>query len=422
MSENKFKKDYSVGDLTDIIINSESKYETFIKVKTYQKGLVFLNLPNVIQIEFAKIMRISRIIKIIKYLDTDDTLEFLQHFSKKKQKRILAELDKSQKNNYEYLLNFDSETAAGLMNIDYILITPKIEIEKLRDKIRRLILKNNQTPLILVKNFNGKLLGHIPISKLILEQEYKIEEYVEPIPTVYFDEDYEEVIEVIKEENADEIVVLDSEDSVIGYIDSTHLLRVAEKKNQEELYKFAGVKNDEDILDDAKYKIKSRWLWLLINLFTAFLAAGVIGLFEDTLSKFVLLAVYLPIIAGMGGNAATQTLAVVIRGIVLHEIDLKGRLKIIKEEVLAALTNGLITGIVVAIIAYLYNGLFMLGVIVFLSMIVNLIIAAFFGTIVPFILKKFDIDPAIAATVFVTTATDIFGFLTFLGLAELLLF
>jgi len=160
---------------------------------------------------------------------------------------------------------------------------------------------------------------------------------------------------------------------------------------------------------------------LIINLATAFLAASVVSLFQETISAFVLLAVYMPIVAGMGGNAGTQTLAVVVRGLALKEIELKTAKRVIINEIIAGGINGIINGILVAAVAILWNKNPMFGLVIGLAMVINLIIAGFFGAIVPLIMKQLGKDPASSATIFITTATDVFGFLSFLGLATILL-
>ncbi len=407
-------------DFTDRILNSNDKYKTFLTVPTKKKGYVFLNLPVHIQEKFARIMNVSRIIKIIKYLDHDDIVDFLLPFTDKKKKRILKELEDDKRKKVEYLLKFDHETAAGLMNVDFILTDYKQDIEKLQRKVRRNIKKNKEAPLILVK-LEGDKYGYVPLENFILDKLNDIKTVVEELPTVRYDEEHAEVIEKVKEGDFEYIVVIDDDNAVLGYIDISYLFRVSEKLKNEELYKFAGVKKEEDLLDSAKLKIKSRYLWLLINLVTAFMAAFVITLFEDTLSSLVILAAYLPIIAGMGGNAAIQTLTVVIRGIVLHDIDLKKRYYLLLQETLAALFNGVLNGLIVGFAAYIFNGMWMLGVVVFLALVLNLCLAAIFGTITPLVLKKFDIDPAVAGTVIVTTVTDVLGFFIYLGLAQMLL-
>ena len=214
---------------------------------------------------------------------------------------------------------------------------------------------------------------------------------------------------------------MDEVGSILGIIYSDDILKIIEKKSADNLYGFAGVSEEEDIYDSPLTKVKNRYKWLLINLVTAFLAAAVVSLFQDTISAFVLLAVYMPIVAGMGGNAGTQTLAVVVRGLALKEIELKTAKRAIINEVIAGAINGAINGILVALVAWLWNGSFMLGIIVFIAMIVNLIVAGLFGAVIPLALKAIGKDPASSATVFITTATDVCGFFVFLGLASILL-
>ena len=179
--------------------------------------------------------------------------------------------------------------------------------------------------------------------------------------------------------------------------------------------------DEETVTDPATRKIQLRYKWLIINLGTAFLAAFTVGQFESVLSKFVLLAVYMPIVAGMGGNAATQTLAVMVRGIALKQIDLKTAYRTLRSELGSGLVNGLINGLLVAAVVLIMNGDVKIAFILAIAMIINLLVAAFFGTLVPLIMSKLKKDPAASATIFITTATDVLGFMAFLGLATLIL-
>jgi magnesium transporter len=207
----------------------------------------------------------------------------------------------------------------------------------------------------------------------------------------------------------------------MGIIYSDDVLKILREKESSSLYDFAGVSQEESVYDSARVKIKYRYKWLIINLGTAFLAAFTVGLFDETISKYVLLAVYMPIVAGMGGNAATQTLAVLVRGISLKQIDLKNMWRTLNSELNSGLFNGLINGLIVAVVVTIKDGDFKIGLVLAMAMVINLLIAAFFGTIVPLIMKRLGKDPASSATIFITTATDVFGFVTFLGLATLLL-
>jgi len=205
----------------------------------------------------------------------------------------------------------------------------------------------------------------------------------------------------------------------MGVIYVGDFLRVIEDQTGETLYEFTGVREEESILNGPVSKVRYRWL--IINLGTAFLAAGAVGLFEDTIAAFTLLAVYMPVVAGMGGNAGTQSMAVTVRGIALEQISLSTGGRAVINEILAGAANGLITGVLVVIIAAVFNKSPMLGLVLGISMVLNLIIAGFFGTLIPLLLDRIGKDPAASATIFITTMTDVPGFFIFLGLPQTVL-
>jgi magnesium transporter len=215
--------------------------------------------------------------------------------------------------------------------------------------------------------------------------------------------------------------VLNDGGNVLGIIYSNDILKLIQEKEASSLYDFAGISQEESVTDSANRKAENRYRWLIINLGTAFLAAFVVGMFEHTLQKYVLLAIYMPIVAGMGGNAATQTLAVLVRGIALKQIELKTAWKTLRSELGAGLINGIINGILVAVVVVTVNHDVKIAAVLGLAMIINLLVAAFFGTLVPLIMSKLGKDPASSATIFITTATDVLGFLVFLGLATAVL-
>jgi magnesium transporter len=249
----------------------------------------------------------------------------------------------------------------------------------------------------------------------------KIGKYVKRLLTIRSSASHKEVVEFFRSHPHNKVAVLDENNNVVGIIYSDDVLRLLQEQESSSLYGFAGVSAEENVTDPAKRKVKFRYKWLIINLGTAFLAASVVGLFEETITKYVLLAVYMPIVAGMGGNAATQTLAVVVRGIALKQIELKNAFRTLKNELGAGFINGLINGFLVAFIVLVKDREPAIALILALAMVLNLIVAALFGTIVPLIMQKLRKDPATSATIFITTATDVLGFLAFLGLATLIL-
>lgn len=417
----KNEKFMKSSDYLDLVLNSDSPINDFFLVPLSEQGKVFLQLSKSLQGEFSEIFTVEDILIMFKHLSPDEVTDFLQKLPSKKHLTVSKKLDENLKDKVDYLLKFDPKSAAGLMSFNYIVVHRDSKVSILYDKLKRVIKKGKRMPTVLVKDDDNCLLGIIPFKHFLLNRPKTLLECVEEVPKVYFDEHYDDVVKSVNNSNHRNLVVVDYENHIIGILEIASLLKVIEEEKTSEVYGLAGVRREEDILDSAFAKFKSRYKWLCLNLFTAFMAAGIVSMFEETLTKLVLLAVYMPVVAGMGGNAATQTLAVVVRGISVHEIDFKNKISVLKNEALAGVMNGTLVGVIVAIIAGLWNDMWLLGVVVGVSMVINLFIAGFFGTILPFILKKFNVDPAVAATVFVTTATDVVGFFVFLGLAELIL-
>jgi magnesium transporter len=251
-----------------------------------------------------------------------------------------------------------------------------------------------------------------------------LSDYVQETPYVRYDRDDEAVLEVFKQNRERSVAVLDEEEDILGVIHAQDLFQMLEETRGETLYEFTGVAEEESVLDGPGTKVRRRYKWLILNLGTAFMAAAVVGLFESTIAAVAILAAYMPVVAGMGGNAGTQAMAVTVRGISLDEVSLKTGKRVIFNEVAAGAANGAITGLLVAVIAIAFSfGEFgvLLGVVIGVSMVANLIIAGFFGALTPLILDRLGYDPATSATIFITTATDVLGFFVFLGLAQVLL-
>ena len=289
--------------------------------------------------------------------------------------------------------------------------------EIIEDHVR----ETGKIPLVLV-NDGGTLDGEVSLGTLVREPNTrKLGDFVRPIKTIPYTASREEIIKCLTSKAHRRVAVLDEDGSVLGIMYSDEVIDLFGDTPAAALYDFAGVSVSERSFDSIKSKVRHRYKWLIINLGTAFLAAAVVGLFEETLSQLVVLAIYMPIVAGMGGNAATQTLAVIVRGITVGEISLKNGMPAIMREVGAGFVNGAITGAIVLVVASLWNGDPMLGVVIGLAMIINLVTAGFFGATIPLVMKALGKDPATSATIFITTATDVFGFFAFLGLATILL-
>ena len=239
--------------------------------------------------------------------------------------------------------------------------------------------------------------------------------------SVRADMDQEEVARLVASYNLLAIPVVDEENKLVGVITVDDVIDVIKDEATEDIYRLAGVSSDERVFTPTSESLRKRFPWLLINLLTAFVAAGVVKLFEGTLAAWLALAVFMPIVPGMGGNAATQTLTVIVRGLALGELTWANARKALLKEILVGVGNGAATGVVAALLAWAMAGEPSLGILLFLAMIINLFVAGAAGTLIPLGLKALKVDPALASTVFITTFTDVCGFAAFLGLATMVL-
>jgi magnesium transporter len=239
--------------------------------------------------------------------------------------------------------------------------------------------------------------------------------------SVRADTDQEEVARLVASYNLLAIPVVDEENKLVGVITVDDVIDVIKDEATEDVYRLAGVAGDDRVFTKASESLRKRLPWLLVNLATAFLAASVVGLFKGTIDKVVALAIYMPVVAGMGGNAATQTLTVIVRGIALGELTWSNTRQALFKEAAVGIGNGVACGAIGALIAWFFSSDPMLGGILAMAMIINMFVAATAGTLIPLMLRALKVDPALASSVFITTLTDVFGFFSFLGLATVFL-
>jgi len=407
--------------LHDLSFNRGSRIDRFREIELNEQANILLSCSKTVRKKILTKLKNHEIADLLKYVDPDDATDLLQDLSERKSRKVIEFFDVITKEKVEYLLKFDPRTAAGLMSLDYIQVKKGMKFSEVFALIKKHEIRTGKSPAILVSE-SGFLVGEIPWRILMdRRKNEKVDKYAKKVHGVRFDAKEEDVIRRFKEHPHNKIAVLDDDNAVMGVIYSDDVLRLIHKNGRSDLYDFAGVVEEENVHDSAFQKVRHRYKWLILNLMTGFIVASVVGMFEDTISAFVLLAAYMPIVAGMGGNAGTQTLAVVVRGLTLKEIELKTGKKVILTEALAGGLNGIIIGTLVAVVATLINQSPLLGLALGMSMIINLMIAGFFGATVPLIMKALQKDPATGATIFITTATDVCGFFVFLGLASLVL-
>jgi magnesium transporter len=360
--------------------------------------------------------------RFLHFLDENDAADLVQTLPKQRKRRVLEHVKPDLRRKVEKLLHYGPETAGGIMDLNFIVVQPSAAVEEVSGRLREHAMTEKEPPAVLVVDERQKTLGYLPDAVLISPLRGKNAGTVaQKLPVVPSRADQEEVLRIAMQGRADVIGVIDAKGQIIGVIRLHDLLKVAQREATEDIYKFAGVSQEEDIHDPASVAIRLRYRWLIVNLGTAFLASFVVSLFQGTIARAAILAAYMPIVAGMGGNAGTQTLAVVVRGLALREVTWEATRHILVKECFAGFVNGLINGAIVALVIYFLRGDPLIGFILGISMIINLMIAGIFGSVIPVTLKALKIDPAVASTIFITTATDFFGYLTFLGLATIAL-
>lgn len=362
------------------------------------------------------------IAETLAYSDEDDALACLATLPAKRRKAILSLLRAEKSDKLRRLLAFAPDTAGRLVDSNFIEVKQETEKVKIIQKVKSHHHKTGKKPTIIVESSGGKIVGQLPFERLIIDDwKAPADLRLRKLPTVSSKLDQEKLIERVTGTSTKIIAVVDEKDRTLGIVRTHDLLRVLQEEATEDFYRFAGVPPEEHIFDSPLRAVRLRSRWLILNLFTAILAAAVISLFSDTIEQVVILAAFMPVVAGMGGNAGTQTLAVMVRGIATGEIRARTAHWVVLKEIGAGLLNGLITGAIVGLIALIWQGSVLLGAVLFAAMIVNLFVAGLFGTLIPLALRALRIDPAVASSIFITTATDIIGFIAFLSLATWLL-
>ncbi|MEJ7779699.1 MAG: magnesium transporter [Daejeonella sp.] len=361
--------------------------------------------------------------EILEELDYDDAADIISQLPEEQQQEILKELDEEDASNIRSLLKYDDDTAGGLMNTQVI----KISQDLLKKDALELIIRQSEEMeefyTINVIDDHNTLRGIVSLKDIIkARNNVRIQELIKSdFVYVKADTDQEEVAKLISQYNLTSIPVVDDEMHLLGRITFDDVIDVMQEENTEDILKISGVSEDEELAGNWKEAVKSRLPWLILNLGTAFLAASVIRYFDSSIARMGILAGYMVMIAGMGGNAATQALAVTVRRISLTDLTDNQAYRTVLKEFTVGLINGASIGFIIFIFAIFYDGNPMLGLVIFVSMTGNLIIAGMAGSSIPLILKRVGIDPAIASSIIITTFTDVFGFLLLLGLASKLL-
>jgi magnesium transporter len=424
---------YEIAELLEEVREqSKSRFLELLKALPEDlKAEVLSELSKNAQEDALEAIDAKELAEIIEEMDTDDAADIVQQIEEmdeSKAEEVLDEIDEEESKVLRELISYDENEAGAYMQTElfkaYIDETVGESIKRLKEMKNREGLDNAYHVFIVDRN--DRFQGMMPMEDLVLHGPNEIyrnilEREGALTVTVHPKDPIDKVIELAGNYNMNVIPVVDDFGILLGRITADDIYDLMEKQATDQIYGMAGVEEESEESDNIIEAGKTRAIWLGINLLTAIAASIVIGFFDSTIQSIVALAVLMPIVASMGGNAGTQSLTVTVRQLALGDIDPTEAKRVITKEVLLSLGNGLLYAVVMGVIAWLWFDMPMLGVVIGLSMIINLLAAGFFGATIPLILKGLGIDPAVGSTVLLTTVTDVVGFFSFLGLASAIL-
>ncbi|MDU4789799.1 magnesium transporter [Clostridium paraputrificum] len=359
--------------------------------------------------------------KILGEMSSDELTDLVGALDEEETRSVLKKINEEDRKDVYKLLSYEPDTAGGIMATEFVSIRENKTIEKTLKYLQKEAPDAESAYYLYVINKENVLKGVVSLRDIVCNDfDTKISEITNTnVISVPYYMDQEEVAIKFEKYGFMTMPVVDENNKILGIVTVDDIVEVMQEETTEDIHRLGGVDEEEKVDGSLRDSIKSRLPWLIVNLITAILAASVVGAFEGTISQVVTLATFMPIVAGMGGNAGTQSLTIVVRGIALGELDKDNGIRIFIKELLVGLTTGIVIGAIIAVLGFMWERNFVFGIVIGLAMILNMMVATMSGFIVPVILKKLKVDPALASAVFVTTVTDVLGFFFFLGLATM---
>lgn len=376
-----------------------------------------------LQKHMVKHLENDRMLHIFSYMEKDDIVDLLGNLKIGRRKQLVDLMQAGDRKIIQQLLGYEEDTAGGIMTTGYVALNGRLSVGAALQKIKKIGPRTELIETIFVLNHKKQLIGTVDLRDILITEDGRTIESImdDQIISVEPETDQEEVSLLVSKYDLTAIPVVNKRNMMLGIITVDDIIDVIMEEHTEDMLQMGGVSKEETIDSTLGESVRMRLPWLFINLITAFVAASAVKLFEDVILQVVALSATMSIVTGMGGNAGSQTLSIMIRGIALGEVDIKGCFKIVRKEVLLGILDGAATGAVTGMVVYLVYGNVYLGWIIFIAMIGNMFISGLFGAVVPLVLKFLHADPALASSIFLTTATDTLGFFIFLGLAKLFL-
>ncbi len=413
------------ADIADLIDNlaEQEKIHLFSLLDVEKASDVIPELSDVSREQILEDISDKKLAEIIDEMDSDDAADVIAELPEDQARAVLAGIEPEGSQELKNLLRYEEDTAGGIMQSELVSIPSDSTIN---DGIKAVIQASDEIEhvynVFLVDKVNA-LIGTIPLQKLITAKRTSpaLESIDKTIPSVQTDIDQEEVARMFEKYDLVSLPVVDAGNHLLGRITVDDIVDVMEEESSEDIYRIAGLGEDDTVFNEPMESVKRRLPWLYLNLLTALASALVIGFFENTIQMVIVLTVFMPVVAAIGGNAGSQTLTLIVRGLALGEVTFDNAKKALYKQVVVGVVNGVAVGVVIGLIAALWKGMPILGVVLGLAMIINVFVGTLIGTLIPLSLKWIKADPALGSHIFVTAFTDAFGFLSFLGLATIFL-
>ncbi|MGR3758686.1 magnesium transporter [Roseobacteraceae bacterium NS-SX3] len=412
------------ADIADLL-EQINAYDRARLIRLYDRefdGEILSELDESIREEVISVLNPQVLAEAVRELESDDVVDLLEDLEEPQQEAILGALEDSDRVAVEQSLSYPENSAGRLMQREVVMAPEHWNVGQAIDFMRESEDLPGQFYHVVLVDPRMHPVGNVTLGRIMAAKRATpltelVEETFQMIPV---DQDEEDVAYAFNQYHLISAPVVDGEGRLVGVITIDDAMIVLDEEHEEDILRLAGV-GEGSLSDSVTDTTRQRFPWLAVNLVTAILASLVIAQFEDTIAQFVALAVLMPIVASMGGNAGTQSLTVAVRALATRDLTGSNVWRVIRREVLVGLINGLIFAVVMGAVGVVWFGTPMLGVVIAVAMVINLVVAGLAGTVIPVILEKAGIDPALASGAFVTTVTDIVGFFAFLGLAGLML-
>jgi magnesium transporter len=417
--------DMHPADIADLIdeLDEEDRLHLFSLLDVDKASDVILELSDTSREQLIEDLSNEQLTDIIEEMESDDAADIIAELSDEQAKAVLDAIEPEESQEVKELLKYAEDTAGGIMQSELVSVQKQATIN---DAFQAVVdAKDDMENIhnIFVVDEENKLVGAVPLQRLITMKRFMpiIDAIDADIPSVNAQMDQEEVARLFKKYDLVSIGVVDVEQHLLGRITIDDIMDTVQEETSEDIYRIAGLGHDDTIFNRTTESVKKRLPWLYLNLITALTSVLVIGFFEDTIKMMVALVFFMPVIAGLGGNAGGQTLALIIRGIALGEITFENAKRVLLRQVAVGITNGIAVGFIIAIIAWLWKGIPLLGLIIGLAMIVSVFMGTMVGVLIPLALKRLNFDPALGSNILLTAFTDAFGFFSYLTLASFFL-